>query len=66
MTKFNVSIGRGHTAMGYWNQTFHHGKWFQTTTDRPAIYRFEDDIGILPVHLSVWNSAVLWTCRAGH
>ena len=48
--KFNVSIGRGHTAMGYWNQTFHHGKWFQTTTDRPAIYRFEDDAGILPVH----------------
>ena len=48
--KFNVSIGRGHTAMGYWNQTFHHGRWLQTTTDRPAIYRWEDEGGILPVH----------------
>ena len=48
--KFNVSIGRGHTAVGYWNQTFHHGKWLQTTTDRPAIYRWEDEGGILPVH----------------
>lgn len=48
--KFNVSIGRGHTTMGYWNQTFHHGRWLQTTTDRPAIYRWEDEGGILPVH----------------
>ncbi|MBI3617904.1 MAG: hypothetical protein HY210_06790 [Candidatus Omnitrophica bacterium] len=48
--KFNVSIGRGHTALGYWNQTFHHGRWLETTTDRPAIYRFEDDGGILPTH----------------
>lgn len=48
--KFNVSTGRGHTAMGYWNQAFHHGTWLQTTTGRPAIYRFEDDGGILPVH----------------
>ncbi|MBI5416143.1 MAG: hypothetical protein HZA29_04945 [Candidatus Omnitrophica bacterium] len=48
--KFNVSIGRGHTALGYWNQTFHHGTWLQTTTGRPAIYRLEDHGGILPMH----------------
>ncbi len=48
--KFNVSIGRGHTALGYWNQTFHHGQWLQTTTGRPIIYRFGDDGGILPVN----------------
>src|SRR3990167_7246133 len=48
--KFNVTIGRGHTVLGYWNQTFHHGTWLQTTTDRPAIYRWEHAGGILPVH----------------
>jgi hypothetical protein len=46
----NVAVGRGHTALGYWNQRFHHGTWLQTTTDRPILYRFEDDGGILPVH----------------
>ncbi len=45
-----VSAGRGHTALGYWNQRYHHGVWLQTTTDRPILYRFEDDGGILPVH----------------
>ena len=48
--KFNVAIGRGHTALGYWNQAFHHGTWLQTTTDRPVIYRWEQDAGILPLH----------------
>jgi len=46
----NISIGRGHTALGYWNQRFHHGTWLHTTTDRPLVYKFEDDGGILPVH----------------
>jgi len=42
--------GRGHTSLGYWNQYFHHGKWLQTTVDRPLLYRFEDEGGILPAH----------------
>jgi hypothetical protein len=46
----NATAGRGHTPLGYWNQHYHHGTWLQTTTDRPIIYRFEDDGGILPVH----------------
>ena len=46
----HVGIGRGHTALGYWNQQFHHGTWLQTTTDRPMLFDFEDDGGILPIH----------------
>ena len=46
----NVSIGRGHTALSYWNQYYHHGKWLYTTTDRPATQRWEDEEGILPLH----------------
>src|SRR3989338_484435 len=45
-----IAVGRGHTALGYWNQQFHHGTWMQTTTSRPIMYRVEDDGGILPVH----------------
>jgi hypothetical protein len=40
-----------HTPLGYWNHMFHHGAWLQTTADRPLMYRFEDDGGILPVHM---------------
>ena len=47
---FEISGGRFHTAMGYYNTAFHHGTWFQTTTGRPFMYFFEDSGGILPVH----------------
>ncbi len=46
----NLTIGRMHTPLGYWNQVYHHGTWIQTTASRPLVYRFEDDGGILPVH----------------
>lgn len=45
-----AEAGRGHTALGYWNLHFHHGKWLQTTIDRPLLFAFEDEGGILPVH----------------
>lgn len=47
---FSIAAGRMHTPLGYWNQTFHHGSWFQTTALRPEMYLFEDEGGILPVH----------------
>lgn len=46
----NLSAGRHHTPMGYWNANFHHGKFFQTPIDRPLVVEFEDDGGLLPVH----------------
>jgi hypothetical protein len=47
----NVSVGRMHTLLGYWNQAYHHGTWLQTTVFRPEVYRWEDDGGgVLPVH----------------
>jgi hypothetical protein len=47
---FKLELGRMHTALGYWNQAYHHGKWFQTTIERPIVYRWEHDGGVLPVH----------------
>jgi hypothetical protein len=47
---FEISGGRYHTAIGYYNTAFHHGTWFQTATGRPFMYFFEDSGGLLPVH----------------
>jgi hypothetical protein len=47
---FEISGGRYHTSVGYYNTTFHHGTWFQTATGRPFMYFFEDSGGVLPVH----------------
>ncbi len=46
----NISAGRWHTAIGYYNTAYHHSTWLQTTTDRPFLFQFEDRGGILPIH----------------
>jgi hypothetical protein len=47
---FFIEAGRVHTAFGYWNNAYHHGRWLQPTIARPRWVAFEDDGGILPVH----------------
>src|SRR5262245_14781893 len=47
---FRLNVGRGHTALGYWNEAYHHGALLQPTVERPEALKFEDDGGILPVH----------------
>jgi len=47
----NISAGRMHTAIGYYNTAYHHSTWLQTTTGRPLLYRFEDEGGPLPIHI---------------
>jgi hypothetical protein len=48
---FNISAGRGHTAIGYYNTAYHHSTWLQTTAGRPFLFEFEDNGGILPIHM---------------
>lgn len=48
--QFHLAAGRGHTALGYWNEAYHHGALLQPTVERPEALKFEDDGGILPVH----------------
>jgi hypothetical protein len=48
---FKVSGGRYHTAIGYYNTAYHHSTWFQTATERPYIFEYEDEGGILPIHM---------------
>lgn len=47
---FWISVGRHHTALGYWNEAFNHGLLLQPTVARPDILNWEDHGGILPMH----------------
>ena len=46
----NLSAGRYHSAIGFYNTTFHHGSWFATAADRPFLFAFEGAGGPLPLH----------------
>src|ERR1700687_1839834 len=48
---FNLSVGRYHTAIGYYNTAYHNATWFQTAHARPYIFQYEDEGGILPIHM---------------
>ncbi len=45
-------LGRFHNPLGLWNTTYHHGSFLQTSISRPGIVEFEDESGILPLHLT--------------
>jgi hypothetical protein len=47
---FRLRLGRFHTAIGYYNDAYHHGRYFQITVDRPEMVRFEDEGGLIPAH----------------
>jgi hypothetical protein len=46
----HISAGRFHSGIGFYNTTFHHGAFFETAIERPRIFAFEDEGGVLPVH----------------
>jgi hypothetical protein len=46
-----VRAGRMHTAFGYYNDAYHHGRFFEMTTGRPQLVDFEDEGGLLVAHL---------------
>lgn len=46
---FVASVGRYHTWVGYYNTAFNYGEFLETTTDRPLMYAFDDQGGVLPM-----------------
>jgi len=46
----NLTFGRYHTAIGFYSTAYHHSTWLQTAVNRPILFAFEDDGGILPIH----------------
>jgi hypothetical protein len=49
--KLRIKAGRMHTAFGYYNDAYHHGKLFELATDRPLHVNFEDEGGLLQAHI---------------
>jgi hypothetical protein len=43
-----VSVGRQHIPVTWWNSTFHHGLWLQTSARRPLMIGFSD--AFIPNH----------------
>ncbi|HUO57066.1 MAG TPA: hypothetical protein VMV05_02715 [bacterium] len=50
--QFQLSAGRDHAAFGFWNRHFGYVGFLQTTIESPFFLRFEDDGGVIPVHIS--------------
>jgi hypothetical protein len=46
---FIASIGRYHTWVGYYNSHYNKAEYLETTTDRPFVYAFDDQGGVLPM-----------------
>jgi hypothetical protein len=46
-----LRMGRTHTALGYYNDTYHHGNLFELSTSRPFAAQFEDGGGLFVAHL---------------
>jgi len=42
----NILIGKHHTPVNYWNDTYHHGRVFFPTIFRPLLF----DANIIPIH----------------
>jgi len=42
----NILIGKHHTPVNYWNDTYHHGRVFFPTIGRPLLF----DASIIPLH----------------
>lgn len=48
--RLRLRAGRFHTAIGYYNDAYHHGTYFLLPTDRPLWLDFEDGGGLIPSH----------------
>jgi hypothetical protein len=47
----NIVIGKVHTPINYWNDTYHHGRVFYPTIQRPLLF----DAEIIPLHTTGIN-----------
>jgi hypothetical protein len=47
----NIILGKVHTPINYWNDTYHHGRVFYPTIERPLLF----DAEIIPLHTTGVN-----------
>ena len=46
-----IEAGQLRTSIGYYSTAYLRGAWFQTAITRPRMFAFEEDGGVLPLHL---------------
>ena len=51
-SKYSAWLGKFHNPIGFWNTQYHHGLYLQSSISRPSIVEYEDDGGLLPMHLA--------------
>jgi hypothetical protein len=49
--ELRLSAGRDHLAIGHWIRTYNYAAENQLTINRPFFLNFEDDGGVVPVHI---------------
>src|SRR3984957_8356909 len=45
-------LGRFHQPGSAWNTEHHHGRYLQTSVTRPSVELWEDELGIIPQHIT--------------
>lgn len=45
-------LGRFHAPTSYWNTAYHHGAYLQPSISRPGIADYEDQDGVMPMHIT--------------
>jgi hypothetical protein len=45
-------LGRFHNPIGYWNTQHHHGRYMEIPVTRPGFLNYEEQSGVLPMHLA--------------
>ena len=60
----NLLIGKHHTPVNYWNDTYHHGRVFFPTIERPLLFAAE----IIPLHTTgiSLQGQNLWAVKLGY
>ncbi len=60
-----AKAGVEHLFVTRWNRLYHHGRWLETSIERPHLTRFEDDEGFMPTHFAGVEVGGLWRSPAG-
>jgi hypothetical protein len=47
-----IWLGRFHQPGSAWNTEHHHGRYLQTSVTRPSVELWEDELGIIPQHIT--------------
>lgn len=60
-----LQLGMDNSVISRWNRLYNHGRWLETTIQRPYLATFEDQGGVLPMHFQGLEIGGLVSPEAG-